>query len=285
MLVKFKAIKLSLIKILQLILYLIVLFLSTSPIQNKLDAFKSVLSQLPQTNHDNLKYLIKFLCKVVENSEKTKMTTSNLGICFSVSLLNNTGMNTSMTSSINGLNSNYSDSKTIDMSTAAQIFDFILTNHKELFPGDISSLNISSGSNYTTLPKTNTNPITHTSSESSSFGSTSSLSSAPAIIQRQSTRNTLDISNVGNSSESPKANRYSVMYADPESHFTSFQKNLVPINTINNSPSTTIVSSVVNTNRHIKKGSTDLRQFENETMSPANNSAKNAQSSYTSNNE
>ena len=102
------------------------------------------------------RYLIKFLAKVVENSDKTKMTSSNMGICFGVSLLSNNGP-------LNNKNNNHhkSETKVIDMATATNVFDFLLTNHHEIFAEDIdfssnstSHKKANSGSgNYSTLSK------------------------------------------------------------------------------------------------------------------------------------
>lgn len=101
----------------------------------KLEAYKKVLESIPKVNFENIRYLIKFLSKIVENSEKTKMTTSNMGICFGVSLLSSSGPLNNKSNSLNGHNRN--EPRGIDMATATNVFDFLLTNHKELFSEDI----------------------------------------------------------------------------------------------------------------------------------------------------
>jgi hypothetical protein len=81
------------------------------------------------------------------------MNSTNMGICFGVSLITNTNNNGSTnTNSANQLGNISSSSispssistdntginKYIDMSTATNVFDFLLTNHKELFPDEIN---------------------------------------------------------------------------------------------------------------------------------------------------
>lgn len=107
----------------------------------------------------------------MDNSEKTKMTTTNMGICFGVSLissssaannhhlswppstssqlLNNTAGNQSPTnsgplSSTSTHNEGTNAMMMIDMATATNVFDFLLTNHAELLPGDINFLGCAS---------------------------------------------------------------------------------------------------------------------------------------------
>jgi hypothetical protein len=73
------------------------------------------------------------------------MTSTNMGICFGVSLISNTNNNNSISSQQGNASlspENHSNSqiiqKSIDMSTATNVFDFLLTNHSELFPGDVN---------------------------------------------------------------------------------------------------------------------------------------------------
>ncbi len=123
--------------------------IGSTPIANKMEAYKQVLDRIPKVNKENICYLIKFLAKIVENSDKTKMTTANMGICFGVSLLSS--------SSPMGSSKNKTENS-IDMATATNVFDFLLNNHKELFTEEID-FNISNRNfrskkiNYNTLPK------------------------------------------------------------------------------------------------------------------------------------
>lgn len=48
---------------------------------------KKVLAKLPKENYVNLRYLIKFLCLVVENNDKNKMNSHNVSIVMSPNLL------------------------------------------------------------------------------------------------------------------------------------------------------------------------------------------------------
>ncbi|XP_065213470.1 rho GTPase-activating protein 17-like isoform X2 [Planococcus citri] len=60
----------------------------------KLSALRTVLTKLPQTHYDNLRYLIKFLAKLSKNHEINKMTPQNIGIVIAPSLIwsNNTNL-------------------------------------------------------------------------------------------------------------------------------------------------------------------------------------------------
>lgn len=58
-----------------------------------------------------------------------------MGICFGISLLSSNGPLNNKSNSLNGHNRN--ESRGIDMATATNVFDFLLTNHKELFSEDI----------------------------------------------------------------------------------------------------------------------------------------------------
>jgi hypothetical protein len=92
---------------------------------------------------------MKFLAKIVENSDKTKMTSTNMSICFGVSFIttnnssnclntNNTLGNISISSISPSSSDNIANNKYIDMSTATNVFEFLLTNHNELFPNEIN---------------------------------------------------------------------------------------------------------------------------------------------------
>lgn len=97
------------------------------------------------------------------------MTTTNMGICFGVSLISSnmtsggqtnghlsspssvqmsSGVPSSNLSSPSGTPQHSASftGKVIDMATATNVFDFLLTNHIELFPGDISFLGANNAS-------------------------------------------------------------------------------------------------------------------------------------------
>ncbi|CDW51923.1 rho GTPase activating protein 44 [Trichuris trichiura] len=57
------------------------------PLQERLNSIKRVLEKVPECNYKNIRYLIKFLCKVAQNHAVTKMTAQNLAIIFGPSLL------------------------------------------------------------------------------------------------------------------------------------------------------------------------------------------------------
>lgn len=234
---------------------------------NKIEAFRGVLQKLPKANYENLKYLIKFLAKIVENSERTKMTTQNMGICFGVSL---TGVNSNTiksSGSINSLssasvsqfsslssaqeNSNYSG-RPIDMTTAANIFDFLLTNHYDLFPGEIS---FTSGSSLTT--------------KQSFYQASNKISSIQSGDQTNPHLKSKDLNSSVNESyqgHNSNTNRYSVMVNDSvnslndtpsqNSPFSKISSNNTSFNTSVQSPSN---SSITHVNRHVKNNSMDIK--------------------------
>ena len=183
------------------------------------------------------RYLIVFLAQVVENSEKTKMTSQNMSICFGVSLLsNNSALNgvsagyngnnssivlsppsSTVSNSINNAGSSINETamptgKTIDMNMATNVFDFILNNYKELF--------MSGGQAVT--------PTAATSAVYSNGGSTqATVNQRPSNMNNStvslnlinSRQNAIEHSNPGfhlrdNHSDSPHSNRYSVMIID-----------------------------------------------------------------------
>lgn len=217
--------------------------------QNKMEAFKNTLQRLPKANFENLRYLIKFLARIVENSDKTKMTTTNMGICFGVSLLSSSkSLNSS--SSINNLSSQATgneSSKSIDMTTATNVFDFLLTNHHELFPGE---LNFLTGANLT-------------SRKSYVQSSTKTSNTHSGEISNYELRSNHNQNNTSYSSEQnlSHSNRYSVMIndsfnsaheANTNSPFTKPMHNSIA------SPSPSSSSSnITNINRHIKNNSMD----------------------------
>ena len=217
--------------------------LLSTPQPNKIEAFKDVIQKLPQTNYDNIKYLIKFLNKIVDNSDKTKMTNTNLGICFGVSLLSNSSainMNIVSPYTITNHNSSSIENapvKSIDMATATNVFDFILNNHKELFPGEISFSTNSIRSK----------PSFHQSTNSIYHGT----------MQKSSTNSS------ALSSNNNETNQISNEIASP------------------NTPSNAIVNSVLSQgnnvmhlNRHVKKNSMDSNKFmDNESTPISSNSS------------
>ncbi|CAG2115838.1 unnamed protein product, partial [Medioppia subpectinata] len=53
----------------------------------RLQALWKVCNKLPKANHDNLRYMIKFLSKISNNSDSNKMSSQNLAIAISPSLI------------------------------------------------------------------------------------------------------------------------------------------------------------------------------------------------------
>lgn len=213
-----------------------------------MEAFKGVIKKLPKTNYDNIKYLIKFLNKIVENSEKTKMNNTNLGICFGVSLLSNSAtlnMNvapSNISSSQNGSAMDSISNKSIDMATATNVFDFILNNHKELLPGEINFVTNSIRSKPSFHQSTNSLYTTNTLKSS-----TTSINS----INSTTCSSNYGINQANNANNNEKASN----------------ENQSP-----NTPVSTIIGSVVNNsnfgannimnfNRHVKKNSMDSNKF------------------------
>lgn len=92
--------------------------------ERRLDAISEVLGELPITNYDNLRYLIKFLSELPKNP-KNKMTSSNIAIVIAPNLL------WSYTEMCNG----------IDMSNATivnSVVEILLSNVDRFFPGDFN---------------------------------------------------------------------------------------------------------------------------------------------------
>lgn len=216
---------------------------------NKMEAFKKTLQKLPKANYENLRYLIKFLAKIVENSEKTKMTTTNMGICFGVSLLSSSkSLNSS--NSISNLSSQTSgseSSKSIDMTTATNVFDFLLTNHHELFPGEINFLTGANLNNRQSFVQSSNKTSNIHVGESSNYE-----------LRSSHNQNNTSYSSEQNSSHS---NRYSVMIGDSfnSTHETNSNSPYTkPMHYSIASPSPSSSSSnITNINRHIKNNSMD----------------------------
>ncbi|RNA39658.1 rho GTPase-activating 44-like isoform X3 [Brachionus plicatilis] len=222
-----------------------------TPMPNKLEAFKNTLQKLPKANYENLRYLIKFLAKIVENSEKTKMTTTNMGICFGVSLLSSSkSLNSSNSiSNLSSQTSGQESSKSIDMTTATNVFDFLLTNHFELFPGEINFL---TGANLN-----NRQSFVQHSVKISNIQGGEQPNYEPRTNHHS---NNVSYNSEQNSSHS---NRYSVMINDSFNSMHEPQINspyTKPAHNSMASPSPSSSSSnITNINRHIKNNSMDIK--------------------------
>ncbi|VDP10195.1 unnamed protein product, partial [Soboliphyme baturini] len=70
--------------------------------EEKRQAIKKVLDMLPHSNRENLRYFIKFLAKVAENQEFTKMGAKNLAIVASNSLLRSDNCDSVVASGLHG---------------------------------------------------------------------------------------------------------------------------------------------------------------------------------------
>lgn len=55
--------------------------------QQRKAAILNIINQLPKSNYNNLKYLMKFLSKLSEKSQQNKMSTQNIAIVMSPNLL------------------------------------------------------------------------------------------------------------------------------------------------------------------------------------------------------
>ena len=184
------------------------------------------------------------------------MTNTNMSICFGVSLLSNSstlnmniqpsshsnlnasmnqlnGNNTSM-STPNGPNNENSPPKSIDMATATNVFDFVLNNHRELFPGEISftSNSIRSKPSFhqsnTSIYSTSTHKSSNSAHSNSHMAGGGEMSAPLATSEIQS---------------SPNTPLNAQMASNPA----------VSISSLNNN------SSILHVNRHIKKNSVDNR--------------------------
>jgi hypothetical protein len=259
--------------------------INTTPHQNKLEAFRLVLNILPKANYDNLRYLIKFLARIVDNSEKTKMTASNMGICFGVSLLsnsnaisNNTNNTTNNNNNSNG-ESNSNDNQNIDMATSTNIFDFILTNHHILFPENNNNVNSStpSTSNSYSLTKSNFMSMkvkANTNNINNKLNNPSN-SSFVSVKRGQSPSSETDhfVNNVDNQQEQLNVAKYKQV---PNQRYSVMIHDTPPLDISNDVPTPTSrlnvsynlnnslgagTNSILNTSRHIKNNSVDYRMF------------------------
>lgn len=53
----------------------------------RLSAVRNVIAQLPASNYANLRYLIKFLSKLLDNQAFTKMSSQNLAIVMAPNMI------------------------------------------------------------------------------------------------------------------------------------------------------------------------------------------------------
>lgn len=53
----------------------------------RLQAIWTVVQKLPAANHDNLRYIIKFLSALTKNQEANKMTSQNIAIVMAPNLI------------------------------------------------------------------------------------------------------------------------------------------------------------------------------------------------------
>ncbi|UXI16165.1 acidic mammalian chitinase [Sarcoptes scabiei] len=84
-------------------------------------AINLVLNRLPENNYQLLKYIVKFLDKVMDHSEFNKMTAPNLAIVFGPNLLWSNKINQTLDSSFDSI-------------TAINSFaEFLLRNHRQIF--------------------------------------------------------------------------------------------------------------------------------------------------------
>lgn len=105
-----------------------------SPLNLKQQTFLNALSKMPKINYENLRYIVKFLSQIADNSSSTKMNSNNIGICFGASLLN-----THITHNSSSISNN-----SIDMSIATSAFEYLVSHHSELFPSnDIATPSLS----------------------------------------------------------------------------------------------------------------------------------------------
>ncbi|KAG8436286.1 hypothetical protein GDO86_007408 [Hymenochirus boettgeri] len=95
--------------------------------EKRLECFREVCNKLPTANYNNLRYLIKFLAKLVEHQEVNKMTLSNVAIVLGPNLL---------WDKCDG------DPSLLDMASASPILvvnvvEGLLNFAADIFPGDV----------------------------------------------------------------------------------------------------------------------------------------------------
>ena len=194
-----------------------------------------------------------------------------MGICFGVSLLSSNGPLNNMSNSVL---SNMQSDRSIDMATATNVFDFLLTNQSELFPEEI---------NFSQPAKTNPGYSTLSRSTGSTYNSNSNNNNSVMKVINESFSN-LSLP------ESPMANKLNLTSQNDSlndlqinpNNSSPFQR--VNINTFNSSSPLTNSSNLTNLNRHCKKSSYESRLVENELFASNNslNSVGSA-SNFTSN--
>ncbi len=236
-----------------------------------------MLEKLPRVNFENLRYLIKFLAKIVENSDQTKMTNSNMGICFGVSLLSsnnllNSSNNSSSSNSLNTSQSDYNSSKTIDMATATNVFDSLLTNHENLFPGEINFLTTSLNTKQSIL-RIQTNNNGHNSKVNTNLTNNEQTQQAhpPSVAQRKIINNQINETESTNDISASIRNNLNVNFQSSPS--------------ISSNGSSSINNNITNVNRVLKNSSYDYttsRQNEDDKYSSNNSINSISNKSYQS---
>ena len=99
------------------------------PQNQRLQALRKVVHDLPEPNYNNFRYLVKFLSKLTEKSDINKMTTSNIAIVVGPNLLWQEGdAGASMASS----------------GSISNLFEMIVSNADWFFPEEVEFGNLSS---------------------------------------------------------------------------------------------------------------------------------------------
>ena len=200
-----------------------------------------------------------------------------MGICFGVSLLSSNGPLNNMSNSV--LNNLQSD-RVIDMATATNVFDFLLTNQSELFPEEINfSQPAKMNPGYSTLSRSTGSTY---NSNNNNNNNNNSNNSVMKVINESFSNLSMP--------ESPMANKLNLTSQNDSlndlqinpNNSSPFQR--VNINTFNSSSPLTNSSNLTNLNRHCKKSSYESRLVENELFASNNslNSVGSA-SNFTSN--
>jgi len=111
------------------------------PAEQRLGAIKEVVSRLPKANYMNLRYLMKFLAKLAENSSVNKMSPSNIAVVMGPNLMWAQG-----------------DQGPNMLTTGIQstIIEALIVNVENFFPGDVNfaaaAPRMSNISSYATVP-------------------------------------------------------------------------------------------------------------------------------------
>jgi hypothetical protein len=222
------------------------------------------------------------------------MTNSNMGICFGVSLLssnnlmiNNNNNNSASSNSLNlsqsdtnsttttttTITNNNSNNKTIDMATATNVFDFLLTNNDRLFPIEMQFLipNLISKPSINRLHNNNNNNATL--SKGSSLSNFQQIE-PPTIVQRKTLTNTPNYNSQINEVNSSEVPRFIIETAANDLiNRNNNNNNTNSYSTPISQSSSQNLTSITNINRHIKKSSYDSsnnRQIEDDKYSSNN---------------